>query len=262
MLISKNYLQQIIKEEIQKVISKNKETEIQMSPADYLNLTTHEQQFPLTDIIKRYQFRVNAIAERLKKEGIESDKAISMAKQELANGLEKAKIPALVINRDGKVIDHEGRLRSYYYGFIKEPKKDNIDVLIIHPANLDITSPNFILKNQFDDEKSITLNKSDIESDISEISDFTGVYQNRLKLNEKIKNIYNSLLKNLSKEEVIKKLNDELQKYTVYELTDNRRKEERPLSIKMENIYNIKIYNPKAEFYSVFPTDKKIELVK
>jgi phosphate starvation-inducible PhoH-like protein len=42
---------------------------MQMSPSDYLNLTTHEVHYPLTDIIKRYEFRVKKIAERLKEEG-------------------------------------------------------------------------------------------------------------------------------------------------------------------------------------------------
>jgi hypothetical protein len=260
MLISKSYLKQIIKEETQKIL--NKETVIQMSPSDYLNLTTHEVHYPLTDIIKRYEFRVKKIAERLKEEGIDSDKAISMAKQELANGLEQAKMPALAINKDGKVIDHEGRLRSYYYGFIKQPKKEKIPVTLIHPTNLDVLSPHLILKNQFDDEKSITLNKSDTTSDTTEIPDFSGIYTSRTVLNDKIKNIYNSLIKYSSKEEVVNNFNEELQKYTVYELVNDKRKEERPLSIKMENIYNIKIYNPNAQFYSVFPTDKKIELVK
>ena len=275
MKISKEYLKQVIKEEINRLFNhgfvnessdSTIQTKIKMSPMDFLNLTTHEEHFPLTDLKKRYDYRVNTIKQKLDNSGTDPEQSEKLAKQELANGLESALIPDLVVNKDGKVINHEGRLRSFYYQFIKQPKKDNIDVLIIHPTSLDITNPNLILKNQFDDDKFITLNKTDIKTDIKndivEIPDFAGVYENRLKLNEKIKNIYNSLIKNLSKEEVISKFNDELDKYTVYELADNRRKEERPLSIKMENIYNIKIYNPNTQFYSVFPSDKKIELVK
>ena len=235
MLISKSYLQQIIKEEIQKLNEGEqlKDKTIIITPKQFLDLTTTPK--IMSELEKRFQ---NLSYDPFK---------ISKEK------------PYLTLDHNGKVLSHEGRLRAF---ILNKNNVDTYQVDLNFPNSLDINKNNLMLFNQFDDEKSITLNKSDIKNDIPEMLDFTGFYENRLKLNEKIKNIYNSLIKNSSKEEVVNTLNDELSKYTVYELVDGRRKEERPLSIKMENIYNIKIYNPNSEFYSVFPTDKKIELVK
>lgn len=239
MLISKNFLKQIIKEEVQKLKEEQqlKEKTITITPKQFLDLTTTPK--IMSELEKRFQ---NLSYDPFK---------ISREK------------PYLTLDHNGKVLSHEGRLRAFILN------KNNIDTYQVDlnfPNSLDINKNNLMLFNQFDDEISITINKSDIKGDIKNdiptMPDFTGIYENRLKLNEKIKNIYNSLIKNSSKQEVVNTLNDELSKYTVYELVDGRRKEERPLSIKMENIYNIKIYNPKAEFYSVFPADKKIELVK
>lgn len=216
MLISKSYLKQVIKEETEKIFN-NKETEIQMSPSEYLNLTTHEVHFPLTDIIKRYEFRVNKIAERLKKEGIDSDKAVYMAKQEIANGLEQAKMPALVINKDGKVVNHEGRLRSYYYGFIKQPKKEKIPVTLIHPANVEVKGADLILKNQFDDDKSITLNQEkNIKSlDLDSLKKINNVEQSRL--SGIFREIVSNLIKQnqISTDDAVNFLNKELKNYNV-----------------------------------------------
>lgn len=235
MLISKNFLKQIVKEEIQKLKEEQqlKEKTITITPKQFLDLTTTPK--IMSELEKRF-------------ENLSYD-PFKISKEK----------PYLTLDHNGKVLSHEGRLRAF---ILNKNNVDTYQVDLNFPSSLDINKNNLMLFNQFDDEKSITLNKSDIKNDIPEMLDFTGFYENRLKLNEKIKNIYNSLIKNSSKEEVVNTLNNELSKYTVYELVDGRRKEERPLSIKMENIYNIKIYNPKSEFYSVFPTDKKIELVK
>ena len=217
MLISKSYLKQIIKEETQKIL--NKETVIQMSPSDYLNLTTNQVHFPLTDIIKRYEFRVKKIAERLKEEGIDNDKAISMAKQEIAIGLEQAKMPALVINKDGKVVDHEGRLRSYYYGFIQQPKKEKIPVTLIHPANLEVSSPYLILKNQFDDtETPVTIKNPDYleqKQEAIELKNLIDVKMKKDDLSIKLRQIASSMKDPSNPLLTIEKLNNLLNGHEV-----------------------------------------------
>lgn len=226
MKISKNYLQKIIKEEINRLVKVNhlnessdstKETKIKMSPMDFLNLTTHENDIPLKDIEKRYYFKVDSIKQKLEKSGINPERSQELAKQELADGLESTEIPFLVINKDGKVINHEGRLRSYYYNFIKQPKKNNIDVTIYHPANLDVTKPNIILRNQFDDEISITINKlhNTKQIDISELNSINNIDQARL--SGIFREIVSNLTKNnnMSKQEAVDSLNQELKKYDV-----------------------------------------------
>lgn len=238
MKITKLRLKKIILEEIEKISEDNrKQKTIIITPKQFLDLTTTPK--IMSELEKRF-------------ENLSYD-PFKISKEK----------PYLTFDHNGKVLSHEGRLRAF---ILNKNNVDAYEVDINFPSSFDINKNNLMLFNQFDDEESITINKSDVKSDIKndipKMPDFTGIYENRLKLNEKIKNIYNFLIKNSSKEEVVNTLNDELSKYTVYELVDGRRKEERPLSIKMENIYNIKIYNPKAQFYSVFPTDKKIELVK
>lgn len=235
MLISKIYLKQIIKEEIKKLKEQEslKKNTITITPKQFLDLTTTPN--VTAELEKRF--------EKLSYDPFKVSR----------------EVPYLTLDHNGKVKSHEGRLRAF---ILNKKGVDAYKVDINYPNSLDINKNNLMLFNQFDDEKSITINKSDAESDISEIPDFTGIYESRLKLSDNIKNIYNSLIKKSSKEEVINKFNDELQKYTVYELVGGTRKEERPLKIKMESIYNIKIYNPNSQYYSVFPTDKKIELVK
>ncbi len=141
MKISKKFLKQIIKEEIESLheIDDLIQTHIKLKPSEFLDLTTGEK------------YPKSALEARLES----AKKDIASKGKDLKKELSKA-IPSLVLDFNGKVTNHEGRMRMYY--FENYESNNPREVLIIHPKSLDLSKPNLMLHNQFGEETSVQLN--------------------------------------------------------------------------------------------------------
>lgn len=234
MKISTKYLKLLIKEEIKKINEGEqlKQKTIIMSPQQFLDLTTTPQ--IMDELQKRFK---------------------NLKYDPFTKAMES---PNLVLDQNGKVINHEGRLRAF---ILNNNKINTYEVKVYYPSKFDIEETNLMLFNQFDDEKSTTINKVDNNDNIS-IPNLSGIYDSRLKINDILYPVFDYLSKTLSRQDVVSTLNNELDKYSIFEIENDKRNENKILKIRLKSKHDIQIYNPNAKFYYPYPTDKKIELVK
>jgi len=224
MKITKSYLKQIIKEEIESLheVDEIIETHIKLKPSEFLDLTTGEK-YPKSALEARLEYAKKDIASKQK---------------DLKKELSKS-IPSLTLDFNGKVIDHEGRMRMYYF----ENYENNIpkEVLIIHPKSLDLSKPNLMLHNQFGEETSVQLNKQQQQNiELSQIEKLVNLTPDIL--SGKMRDIVLNLTKekNISKEEAANLLNNELQKYDV--IVEPTREQEFAIIIVTSPMVSARIY--------------------
>lgn len=158
MKISKSYLKQVIKEEINTILLLEQETAekvIKIRVDDFLKLTTDENMYPISDLEKRYPRTFN-------KDNLFTRQSFEAQKYK----------PYLRIDNNGKVTDHEGRLRMYA---LKKLEGDSAvtDVTIKMPLNYDLEH-NSVLTNQFNPNTKVDLDKT---SESEELPDFLGKKQ-------------------------------------------------------------------------------------
>jgi hypothetical protein len=240
MKISKSYLKQIIKEEIEKQVSSTRKS-IVITPEEFLSLTTTPEEYER--LAKNYNAYLKGSYDPFK-----------LAK-------EVNEEPYLVIDNNGKVINHEGRNRAY---ILKQKKINSYEVNISFPKGFDINKPNLMIFGQYDDEKSITINKKEEENVNIDFSSLLGEYimpnidLNDIKLNKlkyesdprnilfkKIINLYNSInddlrkkVPNPSEEEkreifrnALQTVKDGVSQFIVYQIVDGKPKTDRELKI-------------------------------
>jgi Mg2+ and Co2+ transporter CorA len=187
MKISKSYLKQIIKEELQN-LTESITTTIKMSPDDFLALTTTPE--IMTDIEKRY------------------DNVLKTGDDPFKKTTHK---PHLKVDEHGQVIGHEGRLRSY---ILKQKGQKLFDVDIISPSGFDVFKPNLMLFGQLDKEVSVTLNKSTEQK--HSFDDLLNAAQlTRDDISSKLRKIINNLSQQISKQDAVEQIKKELNNYEV-----------------------------------------------
>lgn len=271
MKISRNFLKQIIVEEIRKLHEEEQYEEkiIDFSTKDFLTLTVDETE-------NMYPFSI--LKQRLKKQ-----KELEPNIESILN--DKLKSIALVVDQNGKVIDHEGRLRMYYLSgqskiiddLQKWPDKlEEIDpkkkqkITFKYNKNFDISKKKLFLINQFNDEISIEIDNplfsgSQEKAKEDLFSELIGNYK-KDQVTSILRKIYRLLLnKDNTKEQAIEQINTKLAQY---DISVNNIK----YLIKMFSEYNIRIYkekdlagnlvDPLSNRYYPLESDKIIKIEK
>lgn len=189
MKITKLRLKKIILEEIEKISEDNrKQKTIIITPKQFLDLTTTPK--IMSELEKRFE-NLSYDPFKISKES-----------------------PYLTLDHNGKVLSHEGRLRAF---ILNKQNINNYEIDINYPSSLNINKNNLMLFNQFDEEKSITINKdqNNKEINISQLNSIDNVQQSTL--SGIFREIISNLIKqnNMSRQDAINLLNEELQNYDV-----------------------------------------------